>query len=436
MSQSQLQSNLPSTKPSSYSDYAHISSQHPPDDDIWGVLVPLQLKKYDTCVLTEDVVSFGRLPDNTFMFSRERHNLQQKVFDNISKTHFVIKRDDNSSKVTITDKSMNGTYVNGQKIPTDKPFPLPHLSVVSMSVTKNKVFQFYNRTQLKLLFASAPSDFFKKYTLEDEILGKGGYATVKKGFKNQDYRDKVAVKIVDKDNIRNRCGSERDFSYEVNIVKDLDHENIVKIRDYFENDHFIYIVMELASEGSLLGYMRKRRSGVISEPLCKDFFKQILMGVKFLHENNIIHRDIKADNILLHRNPDVSFVAKITDFGASRHLSPQSQCLSPVGTEHYWAPEVNSGFGYTKQADLWSLGCLLFVMLFGQTPYKQKPNHAVIESLMDDARLANKPLVKDLLSGFLKMDPEQRLSIQEAIHHDWFHQQESVENPSKRQRVK
>ena len=281
-----------------------------------------------------------------------------------------------------------------------------------------------------------PAGFFNTYTLEDVVLGSGITAVVRKGFLNTDYGDKVAVKIINK---RNKDLQEnKEFAYEVELMKDLNHPNIMRARECFQNEYFIYIVMDYSNNGDLCSFIRK--NGALNEERAKTWFHVLLKAVKYLHSNNIIHRDLKPENILLHKTADGHFVLRIADFGVSRFLRTDSVCKTPVGTVMFRAPEViESPHGYTKQADLWSCGCILYVMLNGKLPFITGGvvSSSMVDSLAQEEKWRSMPTAKSLLFGFLDIKPKNRLNLDDALYHPWFTELSEVRSPdTKRQKRK
>jgi serine/threonine protein kinase len=140
---------------------------------------------------------------------------------------------------------------------------------------------------------------------------------------------------------------------------------VVRLLEVFENENYVFFVMEYAQRGDLLNYMKK--FGVMPEFKAKNVFFDIILGLEYLHSRNIIHRDIKLDNILL----SDKFRAKIADFGISR-INPEGNVLfEQCGTPAYLAPEIIKNEGYSGFAtDIWSLGILLHTLLLGKVPFK------------------------------------------------------------------
>ena len=170
--------------------------------------------------------------------------------------------------------------------------------------------------------------------------------------------------------------------------------------------------------GDLLNFIRKRSK--LSESCAKIIFKQIIEGLRYIHANKIVHRDIKLDNILI----DLSNTVKICDFGVSRKLSPGDIMHENCGTPAYIAPEIFQNKGYEGyQCDIWSAGVTLYYMLGGVQPFKANNftelkkvikigKYPKIESLSLEAQ--------DLIDGMLQTDPKKRLTISHILNHPWL----------------
>jgi|LauGreDrversion4_2_1035121.scaffolds.fasta_scaffold29774_2 serine/threonine protein kinase len=156
------------------------------------------------------------------------------------------------------------------------------------------------------------------------------------------------------------------------ILKQSNHQSVVRLYDSFETNKHICFVMELCAGGDLLTYVRKRRK--LTEEVAKYFFKQLIEGLAYLHHSKlIVHRDIKLDNILLDANGKI----KIADFGVSRQvLSEAERMTEQCGTPAYIAPEILRDKGYEGfKVDVWSAGVCLFAMLIGTVPFKAASMH-------------------------------------------------------------
>jgi serine/threonine protein kinase len=198
--------------------------------------------------------------------------------------------------------------------------------------------------------------------------------------------------------------------HEVGILLRLNrHPNVVKLFETFETGRHILLVMELCAGGDLLNYVRKRKK--LEEQSAKYLFKQLIEGLGYLHARNVLHRDIKLDNILL----DGKGIVKIADFGVSKQVRPGEVMREQCGTPAYIAPEIIRDRGYTGfKADLWSAGVVLYAMLYGTVPFKAN-NMQDLHKLILAAKYNLKDEIsegaKSLLRALLEPDPVKRLTI-------------------------
>jgi serine/threonine protein kinase len=270
------------------------------------------------------------------------------------------------------------------------------------------------------------------------IIGQGGFAKVNLGLNVLSGRI-VAIKSLNK-TIKTKYGDNLNMDkilYEINLMRKLNHPNITKILETFEDEQFYFIIMEYINGGNLFSYVKKRRK--LSEKIAKFLFKQIILGIMHIHSQLIVHRDIKLENILIDMNNNV----KICDFGIGMILSTENQELySHCGTPMYIAPEIilstkNKGYkGFP--VDIWSAGIALYIMLSGKLPFNldeeiddfdnynnnikekniklkyeivnKEPKY--IEKISDEAR--------DLLKGLLNKNPKKRLTCEQILNHPWF----------------
>ncbi|KAL0584991.1 hypothetical protein ABG067_005128 [Albugo candida] len=203
------------------------------------------------------------------------------------------------------------------------------------------------------------------------------------------------------------------------------HNHILQFYDAFIVDQSYYVVMEYCEGGDLLDLLQSMPQHRFPEPIAMRYFRQIVHGLRHLHTQNIAHRDISLENILMKRNQ-----CKICDFGLS--TPAHRMCSETVGKAYYMAPEVVLGEQYDPAAaDVWSLGILLFIMLTGSplTPSASEEEKAfmafkkygvagIIFSWEMHLLLSDE--VVDLLSGLLQLSPLKRLTIEEIILHSAF----------------
>ncbi|CAD8105437.1 unnamed protein product [Paramecium primaurelia] len=195
--------------------------------------------------------------------------------------------------------------------------------------------------------------------LYDSKIGSGAYANVYMG--RDIYNDStVAIKIISNNLIKSDYTSQQ-IKREVEIMKSLNHQNIVKLLDVFHSTNNIYIVTEYCNGGDLKTYLGSR---TLSEERALQIFKQILNGLQELLRNGIVHRDLKPANILLQDG-----IFKITDFGFAKRVQMDSTMSSLVGTPLYMAPQILKRQPYTSKSDIWSLGLVLYEMIYKITPW-------------------------------------------------------------------
>jgi serine/threonine protein kinase len=209
------------------------------------------------------------------------------------------------------------------------------------------------------------------------MIGKGSFGKVHLGIHILS-KKKVAIKCIDKAYIKEER-AQRKIVQEVKILRSVNHPNIIKILEVFENKKFVFIVTEYACRGDLLKYMRE--NGVFRESKAKPISAQILAGLEYCHSKRILHRDIKLDNILL----DESMHVKMCDFGVSRFMTVGEYIKERCGTPAYIAPEVISGKGYKNfHADVWSLGVLMYALTTGTIPFKAKTIPELHKLILND----------------------------------------------------
>ena len=290
---------------------------------------------------------------------------------------------------------------------------------------------------------------FYKY---GRLIGQGAFGKVNLGLNILTGRI-VAVKSFDKNNSELTGDNMKKILYETDLMKKLNHPNITKILEMFEDEKYFMIIMEYINGGNLFSFVKKRRK--LSEKTAKFLFRQIIQGIKYIHEQNIVHRDIKLENLLIDLNNNV----KICDFGIGRKIKNKNQLLhDQCGTLMYMAPEIllsSKEKGYEPfPVDIWSSGISLYIMLSGTLPfnYKNKKNEddeeeeeneeeeesfsekskskkneednfklqysivykepKKIEKISDEAR--------DLLKGLLNKDPKKRLTCEQILNHPWL----------------
>eukprot|EP00826_Nyctotherus_ovalis_P016655 TRINITY_DN14831_c0_g4_i1.p1 TRINITY_DN14831_c0_g4~~TRINITY_DN14831_c0_g4_i1.p1 ORF type:complete len:529 (-),score=148.59 TRINITY_DN14831_c0_g4_i1:111-1697(-) len=251
-------------------------------------------------------------------------------------------------------------------------------------------------------------------------IGKGAFGSVTLGLHKLTGRY-VAIKAIEKENLKDEF-SKRKVLREIYILKKMRHTNIIRLLEVFESAKQVQIVMEYAGGGDLLHYVKRKRH--LSEEEARPIFRQIVFGLAHINSRNVLHRDIKLDNILL----DSDGCVKICDFGVSKIIDKNKLINDQCGTPAYIAPEIISNLGYKGfYADLWSLGVLLYAMLCGTVPFKASSMEELHE-LIREGHFTYPVEVSDearkLVGGLLKIAPRERLSVPEILRHPWLNPEE------------
>ena len=261
-------------------------------------------------------------------------------------------------------------------------------------------------------------DAIDNYQVGD-LLGRGGFASVYKARCINNGVD-VAIKMVDKQQMIRAKMDER-VRQEVGIHARLNHPSIVKLISYFEDNTYVYLVLELCHNGELARYIRNTKLA-FSEQEARVIFEQVVSGVKYLHSHAIMHRDLTLANLMITSDMKV----KIGDFGlATKIQSPSERHVTMCGTPNFISPEVATRSSHGLEADVWGLGCLLYTLLVGKPPFDTAGVRSTLTRVvMGDYTLPDNlvlsPEVKDLIHQMLLKSPEQRIKLNSIVDHPWM----------------
>jgi len=269
------------------------------------------------------------------------------------------------------------------------------------------------------------------YVLDEAPFGRGSYGEVT-GATHRRTRARRAVKSVAKAGLRKYVKDVSGFvRREVDILRRLDHPNIVRCYEAFEDDHIIYIVLEVCDGGDLLERVTVAKDRM-SEDVAAALLRQMLSAVQHLYLRGIVHRDLKPENFLFARrepenepNPPMSAPIKLIDFGLSRRLSFEAGArITPkIGTTEYMAPEAFAGRVkpvLADRTDVWSLGVVLHVIFIGHFPSPRLAELTTEEYLALPCWKRISALGRDLLGQMLRYDPNQRPTVTMALSHPWL----------------
>ena len=226
-----------------------------------------------------------------------------------------------------------------------------------------------------------------------------------------------ALKTIEKRKIMITYGNLDIIYNEINIHSKLSHQNIIKVYNVFEDEETINIIMEYAKNDNLYQLIKKEKNG-FSESKAFDYFIQVINAVYYLHSNNIIHRDIKPENLLLCEDNNL----KLCDFGWAKELTLENRSTF-CGTMEYMAPEIVGSENYDYSVDIWSLGILLYELLFGHSPFKANSTNNIIQNIKshelnyDDKNKKISNSCKDLIQKLLNINPQKRLKIKDILEH-------------------
>ena len=252
---------------------------------------------------------------------------------------------------------------------------------------------------------------------------RGAFAKVYKGT-NLKTGEEVAIKRIDKTRVD--LSADSDLNREIEVMKSLNHPNVIRLLDIFDREAELDLVLELASGGELLDKIINR--GNFSEADTIDVLKQVLSAVADFHSKGVVHRDLKPENLLCSGSDD-NLIVKISDFGLSKKFSPTDKLKTIVGTPDYAAPEVlrMDGSDYTTAVDMWSIGVITYVLLTGFHPFSSENVTETFERIKtadyffpDDLFKDISPEAKDFINRCLVIDPKKRITAAEALHHPWI----------------
>lgn len=264
-------------------------------------------------------------------------------------------------------------------------------------------------------------NIFDLYT-KGELLGSGNMASV---FRYTRKKDKVqlAAKVVEKKTLTEVT----EFTNELEILAACGgHKHILDLHDIFEDEENFYLLTDLLEGGEL--FDRICDMGVYNEQIAKNIIRPILDALRHIHSKQVLHRDVKPENLLL-MNSNEDALLKIADFGVAAWLPDLEKTKYPkCGTPEYLAPEMYGprGCAYGKPVDVWALGCVIFIMLCGWHPFQMPDNlreqkQKILKgdlSELEDEDLT--PDAKDIIRKMLEVDPEKRWTIEQLFNHPWI----------------
>ena len=274
----------------------------------------------------------------------------------------------------------------------------------------------------KVLVGKGSSDPNQIY-IRKKILGRGSFGIVylvKHKFLNRYF----AMKVIRKSPSKN-SKEEDDLMNEIEILRKLDHPNILKITDFYALKNEYNIITEYCQEGELFDEIKA--NAPYNEVMAAWYMSQILSAVCYCHNMNILHRDLKPENILIVKRLKNGFhPIKIIDFGTAKVFEKEKSEHLLIGSAYYIAPEVLSR-NYTELCDLWSCGVIMYILLTGRPPFNGINEEEIMKKIKEgEYDMSRYPWgvisddAKDLIKGLLQLDPKKRYTAKEALEHKWF----------------
>jgi len=258
-----------------------------------------------------------------------------------------------------------------------------------------------------------------KYIIQEE-LGRGAFSVVKLAVEKST-GTKYAVKVINKSNVGQDMAR---LATEMEILKKVQHPNIISLKEIIDTKNCLFIVTELVTGGELFDKIVEL--GNFSEKDAAILVTKIVSAIDYLHDINIVHRDLKPENLLL-KDPNSLHEIKLADFGLSKIVGTKVMMQTACGTPGYVAPEVLNATGYDKEVDMWSIGVITYILLCGFPPFYNDSLPELFEQIMkadyDFPEEYWKDIsedAKDFIRKLLVVNSAKRLTGKEALKHRWL----------------
>ena len=258
--------------------------------------------------------------------------------------------------------------------------------------------------------------------IREKTLGQGSFGTVYL-VKHKVLHRYFAMKVIKKTSKKKE--EEENLMNEINILKRLDHANILKITDFYSLKNEYEIITEYCQEGELFDEIKN--NAPFNETLTGWYMRQILSAVCFCHSHHVVHRDLKPENILIFKRVKSGFhPIKIIDFGTAKVFRKEKSEHMLIGSAYYIAPEVLQR-NYTEKCDVWSCGVIMYILLTGRPPFNGASEEEIMKKIEQGTFEMNKypwgiisEEAKDLIKSLLQVDPNKRYTAEAALKHPWF----------------
>ena len=343
-------------------------------------------------------------------------NKKDEINSSEEKNQIIDSSKENNLENTISEISNTNSSKNSQINKEEESSLVPHPLPLMLNKVKNRLLFLSPTVRAGLERECNKNDFFRE---GDSYIGKGAFGEVWKVSHRQSNKIYV-IKVMDKATIKDQKLSDQ-INREIEIMYKLNHPHVIRLINHFEDDEKFYLIMPYASKGQL--YSLLRRQVRFDQRTAAQYMREVLEAVRYIHSFSpkIIHRDIKPENLLL----DENYRVLLSDFGWSNFLDENEYRKTFCGTPEYLSPEMAKKSGHNEMVDIWALGVLLFEFLAGYAPFSgscPKELYTNIKKLKVNWPVDFPPLAKNLVSKILKLNPSERLSVEEILDHPWFTQ--------------
>ena len=327
-------------------------------------------------------------------------------------------------------KSFSKEDIKKRIFKEEKNFPISTLTKENLNLTQTTNISsdtssedniIFDEFQLETSVGSLEMDIREIYKFKD-LLGRGHFGTVRSAYRRFEKAPHklFAIKSISKKNLS--INHLNDLIKEVDIISSLDHPNIIKFYETYNDNYYFHIVMELCRGKDLLSRINK---GINDEKIIATIIMKILHSISYCHSKGISHRDLKPDNIIF-ESPDIDSDIKLIDFGLSKKFKSSEKLHSILGTPYYVAPEILTK-NYNEKCDIWSVGIITYLLIVGDVPFKGKNNNDIFNKILHQKINFNynkwknfSKEAKNFVQLLLQKDFNKRPSAQEALNHNWF----------------
>lgn len=357
----------------------------------------------------------------------------------LSRKHFTITRDESTEEENENPPILRCHSVNGMMV-NDQPLLKGHSKLLMTGdiIKLDKNTELYTFYDLRIIAENIfPSTVASKYFI-GKLLGEGSYGKVRLIYNNQTM-EKFAIKTMEipLDKLGNPKESRlRRVEQEIDIMVSLKHPNLMGLVERADQSLHRFIIMDYM-DMDFYCFVNKFDGCTLRESFMKFYFYQLCKGIEHLHQRKIAHRDLKPQNMFVKYRGDGIVLLRIGDFGFSR-CDENESFHSQVGTDLFLAPEIvriihggkrYKNSHYTTKADIWALGCLLYLALFGDVPFYPSPEGKMSEKILQGSYESS--LVQNvsseaalLISSIFTVDPVERPSVEMIIRFQWFNDDE------------